>query len=303
MQNLFKHLPSEINCMPFKHIKLREQRNNMTEKYEFEVGEDGLDYDILDKSYNAHTQACLLTNGLKKGMNILDIGSGAGVMTAWLATQVGEEGSVTAVDNSAEQLQQVQTRTETLGLTNVETHVLSAYDLQTLDQQFDAVYCRFLLHHLHSPRLALDSIFEALKPNGIYFGQEGLVDTMFAYPYTEHWVGKPFPGRSPLEDRHVQEGKDRDGDFGLRLMFEAIQTGFKILDCQYHQPMLWTKEQKRGLLAGLIAFKNTELAQGMTEEQWLMRYEAFQQLIDDEQQLIGFYGSCFIAGQKPDCQI
>ncbi len=92
---------------------------------------------------------------LKEGMHVLDIGCGAGVMTSWIAKQVGPNGSVVAIDNSAEQLQVTNKNIEKAKHKNVKTQVLSAYDIMKLDKKFDAVYCRFLLHHLHSPRLAI----------------------------------------------------------------------------------------------------------------------------------------------------
>lgn len=40
------------------------------EKYELEVGDEGLDYDILDASFNPTTQAFILSAGLKPGMRV-----------------------------------------------------------------------------------------------------------------------------------------------------------------------------------------------------------------------------------------
>lgn len=265
------------------------------EMYEFEVGEEGLDYDILDKSYNAYTQKLILENGLKKGMKVLDVGSGAGIMTAWLAAQVGGEGSIVAVDNSEEQLQVAKKRAKNLGLKNISFYVLSAYDVEQLESDFDAVYCRFLLHHLHSPRKAIKAYFNILKTDGFYFGQEGIVSAAFSYPDTFAWQG--YPPELPYPETII-EGCERDGDFGLKLHYECIKAGFKIKDCQLHQPVLWTREQKQGLLSGLVAYKQTELSNGMSEDEWQKKYDETVRVINDPTQLIGFYNSCFVTAQK-----
>lgn len=266
-----------------------------TERYEFEVGEAGLDYDILDKSYNAYTQQLILNNGLQKGMTVLDVGSGAGVMTAWLAGQVGEQGRVVAVDNSEEQLQVAKKRAERLGLSNIDFKVLSAYDVEQLEIEFDVVYCRFLLHHLHSPRQAIKAYFNVIKKNGFYFAQEGIVHAAFAYPASFAWQGYQPELSAP---RALREGAQRDGDFGMKLHYECLQAGFKILDCQLHQPLLWSENQKQDLLSGLMAYKKTELANGMSEDEWQKKYLEMQRIIKDDSQLIAFYNSCFVAAQK-----
>lgn len=265
------------------------------ERYEFEIGDDGLDYDILDKSYNSYTQHLILINGLEKGMKVLDVGSGAGVMTSWLASQVGSEGHVVAVDNSEEQLKVAKNRAHSLGLTNISFKVLSAYDLDQLETEFDAVYCRFLLHHLHSPRKAIKAYFNVLRRGGFYFGQEGIVSAAFAYPKTFAWQG--YQPELPNPET-IEEGSECDGDFGMKLHYECINAGFKIKDCQLHQPLLWNQEQKKDLVSGLIAYKETELSNGLSEEEWQKKYNETKRIIEDNSQSIAFYNSCFVAAQK-----
>lgn len=265
------------------------------ETYEFEVKAGGLEYDILDSNYNPATQAFLIQSGLKPGMTVLDVGCGAGVMTAWLAKQVGPMGQVIALDNSEDQLSHTIERIKREHLDNVETHALSAYELDTLHSEFDLIYCRFLLHHLHSPRRALHVFFDNLKSGGIYVGEEGVMHMAFAYPPSFAWTGYPLTQRTPEEE---PEGEGRDGDIGIKLFYECQQIGFDILDCQMQQPVLWKKEQKAMLIEGLESFKKTSLAQGMTEEAWQQKYDETLKLINDPHQLIGFYGSCQIAAKK-----
>ena len=78
----------------------------------------------------------------------MDVGCGTGVMTQWLAEQTGPNGTVTAIDNNESQVNATMKRIHNAKLSNVRSQVLSAYDLKSLDQKFDLVYCRFLLHHL-----------------------------------------------------------------------------------------------------------------------------------------------------------
>lgn len=265
------------------------------EKYDLEVGEEGLDYDILDESFNPTTQAFTLAAGLKPGMKVLDVGCGAGVMTSWLAKQVGPSGSVTAIDNSEAQLNFARANFEKANLKNIKAVVLSVYDIAQLKEQFDFIYCRFVLHHVHQPRKAIKLFYENLKPQGIYVGEEGIISAAFAYPPSFAWHGYMPDLPMPSE---VKEGADRDGDFGIKLFYSAKEAGFDILDCKLVQPVLWRKSEKQGLLSGLEAYKKTDLERGTTEQEWQAKYDETRRLIEDDKQFIAFYGSCQVAGRK-----
>lgn len=265
------------------------------EKYDFEIGEEGLSYDILDESYNPSTQKFLLDAGLTEGMKVLDVGCGAGVMTSWIASHVGKEGHVTAIDNSAKQLNVTQRRVEKDKLSNVVTKVMSAYDIGNLQEKYDLIYCRFLLHHLHSPRKAIKAYFENLKDGGVYVGEEGIISHMFAYPATFAWQGY-MPNLPPPDQE--EEGTGRDGDIGIKLLYASRKVGFEIINCGLVQPILWKESQKIKLLEALTAFKQTDIEQGTTEEEWQKKYDETVRFSRDPNQIIGFYGSFQIAGMK-----
>ncbi len=265
------------------------------EKYELEVGEEGLDYDILDVSYNPSTQSFIKESGLKPGMHVLDVGCGAGVMTAWLAKQVGPTGSVTAIDNSDVQLNVTINRLKKENISNVKTQVLSAYDIGVLNTKYDLIYCRFVLHHLHSPRNTVKIFYDNLKQNGIYIGQEGIISSAFAYPASFAWNGYLPDLKHPSVE---VDGLGREGDFGMKLFYYSKLVGFDILNCKLVQPVLWTKDQKKGLLSGLMAYKSTDLEHGTSEEEWQKKYDETVRLINDDSQMIAFYGSCQVAAIK-----
>lgn len=265
------------------------------EKYDLEVGKEGLDYDILDKSFNPTTQAFILAAGLKPGMKVLDIGCGAGIMSAWLAKQVGPKGSVMAIDNSEEQLNFARKNFQKLNMNNIQTQVLSIYDIEQLKEQYDLIYCRFVLHHVYSPRKAIALFHENLNKGGIYIGEEGIVSAAFAYPPSFAWQGYMPVLPMPSE---INEGHERDGDFGMKLFYSTKAAGFEIIDCKLVQPVLWRKDDKQGLLSGLEAYKKTDLEQGTSEADWQKKYDETKRLIADDKQMIGFYGSCQVAGRK-----
>lgn len=265
------------------------------EKYELEVGDKGLDYDILDVSFNPSTQAFMLSAGLKPGMKVLDAGCGSGAMTVWLAKQVGSAGHVTAIDNSESQLNYAIRRFQKANVTNVTTKVLSVYDIADLKEKYDLIYCRFVLHHVFHPRNTIKLFYENLNPNGLYIGEEGRVGAAFAYPPSFAWQGHIPEPKHPDQE---EDGLGRDGDFGIKLFYYCKQAGFDIMDCRLIQPLLWKKEHKQGLLTNLDIYKKTDLAHGTTEAEWQHKYDETQRLINDDSQIIAFYGSCQIAAKK-----
>lgn len=228
-------------------------------------------------------------------MKVLDAGCGSGAMTAWLAKQVGRDGHVTAIDNSESQLNFATRRLQKENITNVTTKVLSVYDIGDLHEKFDFIYCRFVLHHVFHPRNTIKLFYENLNPNGLYIGEEGRVGAAFAYPPSFAWQGYIPEPKHPDQEK---DGLGRDGDFGMKLFYYCKHAGFTIMDCHLVQPVLMTKQQKQGLLSGLVAYKATDLEHGTTEAEWQRKYDETMRLINDDSQMLGFYGSCQIAAKK-----
>ena len=172
------------------------------EHYQCEVqkgGSKGLD--LLDLIFNEPTMHFIKSNGIKPGMKVLDIGCGTGIMSRWLAEQVGENGKVIAIDNNENQIEAAKQHAAKNEIGNIEYKLFSAYDILDLKVKFDLIYCRFVLHHLESPRKAITLFYSALNEGGIYIGEEGLVNAAFAYPPTFAWSGYQYKETQPQEEK------------------------------------------------------------------------------------------------------
>lgn len=73
----------------------------------------------------------------KPGMQVLDLASGTGEPAISLASQVGLDGHVTALDLSADLLEIADTRARQRGLTNFATRQADAHHLPLPDGSFD----------------------------------------------------------------------------------------------------------------------------------------------------------------------
>lgn len=266
------------------------------EKYIVDIGDEGsIGLDKLDYCFNPTTQEFLIRSGLKSGMKVLDIGCGSGAMTCWLAKQVGNNGSVIAIENNENQLKAALKRAKNMALNNIEFKLLSAYDIETLKQQFDLVYCRFVLHHLNSPSQVIKKIFQVLKPNGIYAAEEGIVNFAFSYPHSSAW-GTEYTGPYPWIDN--EETNMRDGNLGMKLFHKMYHAEFKILSANIVHPLLTTRDEKNLLLLGREELKEYELEHGKTEQQWINEGRELKKMVEDPAQIAGFYASCQVAGVK-----
>jgi ubiquinone/menaquinone biosynthesis C-methylase UbiE len=78
----------------------------------------------------------------RPGMKILDLASGTGEPAITLASRIGPEGQVTALDLSPELLRMAEARAREHGLTNITTRQDDANKLPFDDQSFDLVTSR-----------------------------------------------------------------------------------------------------------------------------------------------------------------
>lgn len=265
------------------------------EHYDLEIPEVGLDYDILDQAFNPTTKSFINNSGVKAGMHVLDVGSGSGIMTHYLASLVGPQGHVVSIDNSAKQLACAKRYCDQNEDKNVTFKELSVYEIDKLNETFDLIYCRFVLHHIHSPRLAIRLFFQALNQGGKYIAEEGIISAAFSYPPSNAWQYHRAKITSPNEE---QDGLNRDGEFGMKLFYWMRKSGFTISQANLVQPLLLTSHQKMKLLAGHDAYKNTALNLGQSEAEWSAQRDALLNLAQDDFSIAGFYQSCQVCGVK-----
>jgi len=102
--------------------------------------------------------------GLEHGQNILDVGTGTGVLIPYLIKEVGPAGSVTAIDYSENMIQICKTKHSHLKNVNVELKDIEEDAFPT--ESFDAVICFGVFPHLENKEKALRNINHLLKADG-----------------------------------------------------------------------------------------------------------------------------------------
>jgi SAM-dependent methyltransferase len=102
--------------------------------------------------------------GLNHGQNVLDLGTGTGVLIPFLLKAVGPSGHVTAVDFAEKMVERCKAKNA--NNPNVTVMVQQVENLQFSPESFDAVTCFGLFPHLENKQKALGQINRVLKPGG-----------------------------------------------------------------------------------------------------------------------------------------
>jgi ubiquinone/menaquinone biosynthesis C-methylase UbiE len=109
------------------------------------------------------TERMLDLAGIEVGHRVLDVAAGTGEQTLMVARRVGPNGSVLAIDRAAQMLAVAAEAAQQAGLSNVETRVLDARNLDLQPESFDAAISRLALMLIPERAKALAGVRQALK--------------------------------------------------------------------------------------------------------------------------------------------
>jgi SAM-dependent methyltransferase len=137
----------------------------------------GVIFDLL-------TRRLLETAGLRPGMRVLDLGSGAGNVTRLVAELVGPGGSVVGVERDPAAVDLARRRTTA---TNVEYRVGDVQTLDGIEDGFDAVVGRLVLMYLTDPVAALRRAATRVRPGGLICMHEADLQYLGTSPSTPLW--------------------------------------------------------------------------------------------------------------------
>jgi len=103
---------------------------------------------------------------IRTGYRVLDVAAGAGGQTLLAAGRVGPTGNVLAIDHSSKMLNATTDAARSEGLTNIETRVMDAENLDLDADSFDAVICQSGLEAFPNPLKAIKGMRRVVKAGG-----------------------------------------------------------------------------------------------------------------------------------------
>jgi SAM-dependent methyltransferase len=112
----------------------------------------------------AVTEAFVEYAGPSLGMRVIDLAAGTGEPGISLAQRLGANGSVTAVDQSADLLEIAADRARSKMLENFAVSQADAHQLPFPNQSFDLATCRFGVMFFSDVTRALEELRRVLKP-------------------------------------------------------------------------------------------------------------------------------------------
>lgn len=125
--------------------------------------------------------------GIQPGERVLELGPGPGAFTLPAAERTLPGGSLVAVDIQPQMIAAVERRVRDAGVTNVETHVASAYDLPLAAGSVDRAFMTTVLAEIPDRHRALVELHRVLRPGGSLAVTEEFLDP--DYPLARTVIG------------------------------------------------------------------------------------------------------------------
>jgi ubiquinone/menaquinone biosynthesis C-methylase UbiE len=119
---------------------------------------------------------CILSLGLRPGMNVLDAGCGTGASLEWLQEAVSPAGRVIGVDLSAAHVAAASTHRSA----QIEIMQANFMNAAFTPASFDLVWCTNTINHLSDPVRGVRYLAGLLRPGGrVALAQSSLLPDMF----------------------------------------------------------------------------------------------------------------------------
>ena len=141
--------------------------------------------DTLDQSEKAMLDITCERADLKDGMNILELGSGWGSLTCFMAKLL-PNATITTVSNSHDQGKYIQNRCRKSQIKNVKVITADMNDFKT-DDIFDRVLSVEMFEHMRNYQKLLRRIHGFLKPKG----------KLFVHIFSHKFLVYPFEDKGP----------------------------------------------------------------------------------------------------------
>lgn len=147
---------------------------------------------IVDNPLRRRYMAPVLDRiGIRPGERVLELGPGPGAFSVEAARQAQPGGSLVAVDIQPRMIAALEEKVRQAGVTNVQSHVASAYDLPLEEDTVDRAFLVTVLPEIPDRQRALLELHRVLKPGGMLSITEEFLDPDYPLARTViRWAGE-----------------------------------------------------------------------------------------------------------------
>jgi ubiquinone/menaquinone biosynthesis C-methylase UbiE len=140
----------------------------MEDRYWFDnsLADEGARLRLLEAIADPRSVRLLSDLPVEKGWRCAELGAGGGSMAQWLALQVGQDGSVMAVDRDVTPLRHL------VGHPAIEIVQSRIEELEIAPGSLDLIHTRNVLMHLDTADDVIGTLVDALRPGGVLLVEE-----------------------------------------------------------------------------------------------------------------------------------
>ncbi len=188
-------------------------------------------YRLFNEIYQPATSERLAMLPLTPDMTILEVGCGIGDTACYMARDIVPDGHVTAIDQSADLVAAARQQASETSVRNVTFLCARAQEFDYEPSRFDLAHTRYVLSYSPDARRIVAQIYGALKPSGIFFGEE------IAQIYIRHQPPKWFDDLTGWFARLIEAGGGF-ANYGLeRMPSDMIAAGFEDMNVTARCPV------------------------------------------------------------------
>lgn len=201
--------------------------------------------------YDAGTREFLLPYLPCKAGRVLEVGSGHGGISRWIA-QMCPDATVVGVDSSAPQVGLATHEAELFGVQNVRYLVEDLRKIEEwggLYEDFDLITCRFTLLHLKDRERIVNGLLNRLSAQGTLVLEEPSLGSLFSVPEN--------PAFSRANSAIMQYGRMMGLDYDCisDVWRVAASCGSTVRNVRFAQPTVWSRAHKELVLLSFLDFK------------------------------------------------
>ena len=208
--------------------------------------------------YEQSSQRLLKDAGLCEGMRVLEVGCGPGLMTPYLCAAVGDTGHVTALDAHEHYIELTQVHTQAYN--NIDYLIHDIRNINELDETYDMIYGRMILHHLSAPEQVLEQLVCRLKKSGrIVFEEPPALEHTFSWPKSDCFMRAKQVILELFEKKRVRY------QIAYTMANVLRQIGLNVIETRVFQPLL-TGEARLLHVQTLLDFSHNIIDAGILNE-------------------------------------